>query len=611
MNGYGGKILRINLSNCEVKVEPTPESLIKEYLGGRGFAAYFLYNEIPQGVSPYAPENMIVLAPGPLSGTTAFGGGKLTLATKSPETNSYGDANLGGHLAPEIKYAGYDAIILKGKAEKPVYLYIENDKVELRDASSFWGKGSIQTETFLKIALGERYQVAAIGPGGENMVPYATLSHDYGRQAGRCGIGAVMGSKNLKAIAIRGTRGLKISQLKEYQQAVRALHQDCVENPSLKEWQDYGSAAITEWVNEAGAFPTRNFQSGYFENYKNISGKMMKKRIVINDKSCFACPVACGKYSHVKTKDQEIWLDGPEYDAVAMLGGNLGIGEIEQIAHLNYLCDEYGLDTVSTGNCLGFVMECFEKKLLNSKKTDGVELKFGGYQEAAVLIPQISRKEGFGAFLAKGVKQMAQELGKSAADFAMHIKGQEISGFETRCAPGTMLAYATSDLGANHSRGLSLRHDMETGKEKYAGKAEKIIELQHLNTFLDMLGTCRLPWSQWGAELDRYLKILNSLTGLKMKKEEALGMAEKVWNLSRAFFMRENGKDLKKYDMPPKRWLEEAVADGPQKGCKADAKKFEKMLEEYYQLRGWDKEGCPTAKKLKELGISVKELTKA
>jgi len=617
MNGYGGKILRVNLSNSEVKVEPTPQNLINEYLGGRGFASYFLFKEVPAGTEPYSEENIVVLAAGPLAGTTAFGGGKLTFATKSPATNSYGDSNMGGHLAGEIKYAGYDAILIKGKAPKPVYLYIENDKVEIRDASSLWGKGCIQAETFLKISLGARYQIATIGTAGENKVVYANISHDFGRQAGRCGIGAVLGSKNLKAIAVRGTHSIKISHLKEFNKATKALHQDCVNNPTLKDWQDYGSALLTEWVNEVGAFPTHNFQSGYFENYKNISGKVMRKHIVINDKSCFACPIACGKYSHVKTKEQEIWVDGPEYDTIAMLGGNLGIGEIEQIAHLNYLCDEFGLDTISAGNCIGFVMECFAKKILTSKKTDGLEITFGNYQALLSLIPKIAKREGFGDFMAGGVKQMAEELGKSSDHFAMQIKGLEISGYEARCAPATMLAYATNDIGAGHNRGWALRSDVESGKDKYAGKAEKVLELQNINTIFDLLGVCRVPWNEWGADLEKYFQVLNALTGLKLKKEDLVTIAERVWNLNRMYYVRENGKDAKKQDMPPKRWLEDEVISGPNKGCKADSKKFVKMLEEYYQLRGWEKEGNPSAKRLKDLGIltlvekSGKELIKA
>ena len=310
LNGYGGNILRIDLTTGDIAKQPTDPALAEKFLGGRGFGAYFLFTELPRHADPMGPENMLIISPGPLSGTLVPGAGKVDFACKSPLTGGYASANSGGILTAEIKYAGYDSIILKGKAEKPVYIFIDNDKVEIRDAADLWGKGSLDTEKIIKDRLGEEFQVATIGPGGENGVKYACITTDYGRQAGRGGVGAVMGSKNVKAIAVRGNKGIPVADVKAFRKAARAMYKACKESPGLEVWQKYGTSGVTTWANEIGAFPTRNFSSGQLEGYENLSGQIMRDKIVITDKGCFGCPSPCGKWSHVKKYN--VRVEGPE-----------------------------------------------------------------------------------------------------------------------------------------------------------------------------------------------------------------------------------------------------------------------------------------------------------
>jgi aldehyde:ferredoxin oxidoreductase len=604
MKGFGGNILRINLTTKETSQSPLPEDLVKDFIGGRGFASKILFSELPVGIDPLGSENKVVIASGPLAGTPTPGAGKVTFAAKSPATGSYGDSNMGGHFAGEMKLAGYDIIILEGQSEEPVYIFIDNDKVELRDASTYWGKGSIKTEALLKLALGESFQIATIGPAGENLVKYACVSHDFGRQAGRTGVGAVLGSKKVKAIAVKGNKSVYLANPKAFAKSVKELMNYCLKHPALKEWQNYGTAGVTVWANEVGAFPTHNFQGGACDDYKKISGEIMRKHIVITDKACFACPMACGKYSHVKTKDNEIWVEGPEYETIALLGGNLGIINIEQIAHLNWVCDELGLDTISAGNVVGFAMECYEKGIIKPKDVDNLELKFGNFQAAVTMFNKIAKREGIGDLLAEGVKTAAEKLGKKSLKFAMQVKGLEWSGYESRYAPAMLLSYLTADIGAHHNRSWAITHDIAEGRDKIEGKAKRVIELQHIRPMFDMLGVCRLQWVELGADLNFYAKLFETATGIPCELEDLLKASERVWNLNRMFLLREKGGPGRMHDEPPARIYEDKVSCGVTKGKLIKKEDIEKLLADYYKLRGWTKEGDPTAKKLKELGLA-------
>ena len=354
MYGYGGTILRVDLNARTIRKQPTPHDLARDYLGGRGFGAYFVFHEVPAGANPLGPENKLVISAGPLSGMLVPGGGKTDISTKSPLTGGYAGANVGGMLSAEMRFAGYDCIILEGISDRPVYVLIENDRVEIRDASDLWGKGCMETEQLLKRKLGEEFQVAVIGPAGENLVKYASIGSDYGRQAGRGGVGAVMGSKRVKAVAVRGSKTVPVADFPTYRERGLEMFAACKASPGLAVWQRYGTSGVTTWANEIAAFPTRNFQGGYLEGHQALSGETMRERIVITDKGCFGCPSPCGKWSYSKKYD--VRVEGPEYETTALLGGDCALSDIEDVAYANWLCDELGLDTISAGASVAFAM---------------------------------------------------------------------------------------------------------------------------------------------------------------------------------------------------------------------------------------------------------------
>jgi len=602
LNGYGGQVLRVNLGDGTIgKSELDPE-LARDYLGGRGFAAKILYTELKGRTDPLGEDNKLIVAAGPLSGLLIPGAGKTTFAAKSPATGGYADSNVGGLFSAEMKYAGYDLVILEGMSAEPVYLYIDDDVVELRDAKAYWGLGSITAETALKRELGEEFQIAVIGPGGENLVNYACISHDFGRQAGRAGVGAVMGSKKLKAIAVHGTKSIAVADMDEFRRIGREMYDYCKASDAWEVWVRLGTAGVNVPSNEWGSFPTRNFQSGYFEEIENMTGELMREKIVITDKACFACPCACGKYSY--SKKFGIHVEGPEYETAAFLGADVGVSDIEDVAYANYLCDELGIDTISAGNVIAFATECFEKGIIDSSDTGGLELSFGDSQAVFELIQKIAKREGIGDVLAEGVKRAAEVFGGDSADFAMHIKGLEISGYDSRIAPAMMLAYMTADVGAHHNRAWAITYDIEVGRDLITeDKAAKVIELQHIRPLMDCLGTCRLQWVELGLPLDYYVPAMKAITGLDRSWDDLLHVSERVWNLTRAFWMREIEGFGREWDYPPPRWYQDPVATGPTKGKFIAREDVDKLLEMYYEQRGWDHDGIPSREKLDSLGL--------
>lgn len=602
LHGYGGNILKIDLTTGTVTTEPTDPGLAERFLGGRGFGIYFLTTEMPKGADPMGPDNLLIFSPGPLSGTLVPGAGKLDIACKSPLTGGYASANIGGILTAEIKYAGYDAIILKGKSPKPVYVYIQDDKVEIRDAADLWGKGSLATEKVLKDRLGEEFQVATIGPGGENGVKYACITSDYGRQAGRGGIGTVMGAKNVKAVAVRGTKGIPVADVKAFRKAARALYKACKQSPGLEVWQKYGTAGVTTWANEIGAFPTKNFSQGMLDGYQNLSGEVMREKIVITDKGCFGCPSPCGKWSH--SKKHGVRVEGPEYESTAMLGGDCALTDIEDIAYANFLADDLGLDSISAGNAIAFAMECYERGILSDADTGGVALNFGNAEAVFAMLNKIAYREGIGDTLAEGVKHASKVFGKGSDVFAIQVKGMEFSGYESHNAPSMLLSYMTCDVGAHHNRSWAITYDIQVGRDTVEpDKAAKVIELQHVRPLFDALGACRLQWVELGLDLNLYPPALAALTGKNRSWQELLGVSERIWNLTRLFWFREVPDFGRAWDMPPARFYTEPAVAGPTKGKVMKKADIERLLDMYYEQRGWTPNGMPTEEKLEQLGL--------
>jgi len=511
---------------------------------------------------------------------------------------------MGGMLTAEIKYAGYDSIILEGISPKPVYLYIDDDTVELRDAEAYWGMGSFALEKRLKDELGEEFQIATIGPAGENLVKYACINHDFGRQAGRGGVGTVMGAKKVKAIAVRGSGSIPIADVKEFTRIAKEAYRACKEAEGFEDWVRYGTMTVTSWCNENGALPTRNFQFGFFEEGPNIYAPVFRDKIVVTNKGCFGCPSPCGKYSHSKKYD--IYVEGPEYETNGMMGSDLGIGDIEDIAKANQLCDELGLDSISTGGVIAWAMECYEKGILDREQTGGLDLRFGNAEAVFPLVERIAHRDGWlGNLLAEGVKRAAAEVGQGSEKWAIHVKGMEQSAYDTHDATSMLLAYMTADVGAHHNRAWAITYDIAVGRDKVTPeKAAKVIELQHIRPLMDCLGCCRLQWVELGLSLDYYAPAMTALTGVEYSWDDLVHISERVWNLTRMYWVREVEGFGREWDAPPPRFVEEPAVGGVTDGKFTPPEAAQQMLDFYYQQRGWDENGIPTRETLERLGLA-------
>jgi aldehyde:ferredoxin oxidoreductase len=604
MNGYAGRILRVNLTDGTVTKEPTPPDVARDFIGGRGFGIYFLLKEVPKGADPLGPENKLIISSGPISGMMIPGGGKCDWTTKAPLTGGYASASMGGHFTAEMRYAGLDSIILEGISPKPVYLFIDDDKIELRDASDLWGKATFAVEKQFKEKLGEEFQIAVIGVGGENLVPYACINHDYGRQAGRGGVGAVMGSKKVKAIVIHGTKSIPVADMNAYRKAGMALYKACKDAEGLKDWTRYGTTIVVSWCDEVGALPTRNFSAGSFEDGKNLYGPVMREKIVITDKGCFGCPSPCGKYS--RNKKYNSYVEGPEYETIGLLGSNLGIDDIEAVAQANLLCDDLGIDTISAGNAIGWAMECYEKGIFNKKDTGGLDLKFGNVEATFTLIEKIARREGLGALLSEGVKRASKKVGKGSEKFAIHVKGMEQSAYATHNATAMLLAYMTCDVGAHHNRSWAITYDLQVGREKVIPeKVARVIWLQNFRPMFDVLGGCRLQWVELNIDRELYVPALEAITGIHRSWADLEKVGERIWNLTRLYWARENEDFGRPWDMPAPRFYNEAPKSGATKGQITKLEDVNRLLDMYYEQRGWTSDGLPKPETIESLGLKA------
>jgi len=621
MFGYAGTILRINLASGCIEKQPLNEAMAERFIGGRGFVAKLLFDELPRGIDAYDEKNLFIAATGPLSGHLLPASGKTHFGTKSPATGGYADSNMGGHFGPALKYAGYDVLVLTGCAAEPSYLVIDDDLVEIRSAADYWGQGALTVEKKFKDGLGEDFQIVTIGPAGEQRVRYACLSHDFGRQAGRSGVGAVLGSKQIKAIAVRGTGSLPVFDLKKAFAAGKAAFKKVRAKPGFSEWTPEGTAGITNWVNEVGAFPTRNFQTSFSEHYEEINGKAILEKLKITDKGCYCCPTPCGKYGRAKTKLGEVYVEGPEYETIALFGGNGELKTIEEVAYANYLCDELGIDTISAGAVISWAIECYEKGIIGEKEI-GRPIHFSELATVDYLLEKIVSRQGIGDLLAEGVKKAAEKTGQGSEAFAIHVKGLEWTGYECRNAPSMMLAYMTADIGAHHSRAWVLGHDMAgawtnvNDLVQSGGKVERqppaqvrkesagyVIASQHTRPLFDALGICRLQLMELGFEVENYADLFYFITGRKQTWQEMLAVSERIWNLTRAISAREIEGFGRSWDHPPKRFSTDPVASGPNEGYLLPQDKLEQLLDWYYAARGWDTNGLPTRETLVRLGL--------
>jgi aldehyde:ferredoxin oxidoreductase len=604
MHGWNGKFLRVNLTKQKAGVKEYDAGMARNFLGGRGFAAKILWDELKPGVDPLSPENKLIFATGPLTGFALPSSGKMIVAAKSPLTRGYGDGNIGTYAAVQMRKAGYDAIIIEGRAEAPTVLLIEDSTVEFLGAKELWGLNAFETEDRLRGVYGATAGILVIGQGGENLVRFANIVSQKGRGGGRPGMGAVMGSKNLKAVVIVGSSELSAAYPKDLRELGAEAYREILTKPNYAFWKRQGTMMTIEWSQENSVLPTCNFSEGVFEDAKAIGGFSMEK-IKSSQRGCPNCNMTCG--NAVKDADRkEAELD---YENVAMLGSNIGIGNLKKVAALNRMADEFGLDTISLGNVIGFAMEASEKGLIGEK------IPWGDYKAARALIEDIAHKRGIGATLAEGVRFAAEKIGGNSSRWAMHVKGLEISAYDCHAAPAMALSYATSPIGAHHKDAWVISWEVKVGRERYSEeKADKVIEFQRIRGgFFECATVCRLPWIELGFELEWYPKFLYAATGLEIGWDELNLIADRVYTLIRAFWVREYGKNWsREMDFPPARWFEEPLTEGNLKGAKLDKAKYEVMLNMYYRKKGWDERGIPTKTTLEKLGLKdvAKQLKK-
>jgi aldehyde:ferredoxin oxidoreductase len=604
MYGWTGKFLRVDLTKKKAIVDQYDPAIARSFLGGRGFAVKILWDELQPNTDPLSPYNKLVFAAGPLTGWPLPSSGKLVVAAKSPLTGGYGDGNVGTHAAVQMRKAGYDAIIIQGKAEKPTVLLVQDASVQFVDGKDLWGLNSFEAERKLRALYGRVSGILLIGQAGENLVAFANIVCQEGRAGGRPGIGAVMGSKNLKAAVIVGSGDLHAADPKQMNDLGAEAYKEVLGKPSYAFWKRQGTMMTIEWGQENSVLPTYNYSEGVFEKAEAIGGFAMEK-IKISNRGCPQCNMTCGNV--VKDSDEkESELD---YENVTMLGSNIGLGDLKEVAALNRVADELGLDTISLGNVLGFAMEASEKGLIKER------VPWGDFTRSKILAEDIAFRRGLGKVLARGVRSAAEEVGKGSDRWAMHVKGLEISGYDCHTTPGMALAYATSSIGAHHKDAWVISWEVKTGRESYGTeKIDKIIELQRTRAgIFESLTVCRLPWVEVGFELEWYPKFLHAATGVEMNWDMLNLIGDRIFNLTRVFWVREYGeKWSRKMDVPPARWFEEPTTQGPLKGAKLDKTKYDAMLQTYYKRRGWDGRGIPSKSTLKKLGLedAAKQLEK-
>jgi len=596
--GYAGKIARIDLTSGKVQTDILKD-LAFQYIGGKGFGAKILYEELTPRIDPYEPSNLLIFATGPVNGLILSGAAKLCAVFKSPLTGIWGESQSGGHFAPHLKRAGYDMLIISGRSENPVYITIEDEEIKFRDASHLWGKDAFETEDIIKRDHGKELQVLSIGPAGENLVRYACITHDRGRQFGRCGAGAVMGSKKLKAVAVKGSGNIEVSKPEELEKFRVELNEKIKER--LKTLKEYGTPAIMALTNTTGTLPTKYWMDGEFEGFEKINAETLKRRFVERSKACFACTVACGKISVVRKVSDilplgsfatytESRVEGPEYETLFALGSLCGNDNLESIIKANEICDRLGLDTISAGNTIAFAMECYEKGIITREETEGLSLTFGNHEAIIAMLKNIAYRKGFGNVLAEGVKRAAEIIGKGSEKFAVHVKGLEPPGYDPRGLKGVALAYAISCRGACHLRHMAYRpnltgnHPFREGKIdrlSYEGQAEMVKEQEDFYTLVDCMVLCKFVCLPTIGPIlwDELVKLYLIITGIEVGKEELLRVAERINNLVRQFNLREGIS--RKDDVLPERFLKE-----PLKGQVVEKEKLDKMLDRYYKLRG-------------------------
>ena len=602
--GVWNKFLSIDLTTKTVEHFQVPPEYYPLYLGGKAMGARLLNDFQLYHVDPLSPENVIMFLVGPASGTLFPGAAKALVFTRSPLTGIYLDSATGGGLSNAIKRAGYDGIILHGRASQPSYLVIKNESVEILPAGDLWGLNTFETEKRIRQAHGleSKGSVFSIGPGGENQVPFACITGDFYHQAGRGGAGAVLGSKNLKGMAVFGSLRVPVADQQTFQKDAIEYMRLARQSERVTFRARFGTLTTLDMTQRLGIVPVKNFQDGFYEGYEVVNAENIRKDYVISDLTCLGCPMPCGKHVRYDWKGEIHEVGGPEYETLALLGANLGINHLEGIAHLNYLCDDLGIDTITTGNVLACATEAYQKGLLTRADTGGMELAWGDVDTFDTLVHQIAQKEGFGAELALGVKGFSEKYGFE--DLAMHVKGLEIPGYDPRGTTGYALEYSVADRGGCHRRARPLGKEEQSERYRfgYDDKASYVVSLENLRAYNHSLTLCDYVPTFFGMRPEDHAKLLKSLTGWDFTPDDLMQVGARAINLARLFnnrcgIRREN-------DQLPKRFFKEAMQHGASAEITLDSAGVDRMIREYYATRGWDQDGQVTEETIAALQLA-------
>ncbi len=588
MNCYAGKVLWVDLSTRTVRTEPLNEEWAKDFIGGKGLGFRYLFETLPANVNPLSPANVLVIFSGALAGTCVATTARTVVCTRSPATSTILDSYVGGAFALQLKLAGYDGIILTGRASRPSYVLILDDRVEVRDATPIWGKGVWETDTWLKEQAGDDHLVSLVtGPAGENLVPFACLTSEAYRQAGRGGAGAVFGSKNLKAVAVRGTGSVRVPDMR----AFMAMYYDIFKNHLLTTenlgYYTDGTPMIVDLSQNTGLLPTRGFSQGGFEGAEGINSAAIQAR-KIHNRACATCPLACGQLTH----NADGLMEGPDYETLGMGGSNCAMGDLDTVAAFNRRCDNLGLDTISTGNVLGLAM------LMAQEGIHDFGVHFGNVEEYLAATENIAYLRGVGAELARGARAIAQEYG--AEHLVMESKGLEFPAYDPRGSYGMALAYCTSDRGGCHMRAWPVAEEAFGKRDPFTleGKAELVVRQQDFYA---------VKWTGifcdfWAISIEDIGSLISAGTGHPYTPEEMTTVGERIWNLGRIFNVREGFS--RKDDYPPPAIFDRSLPEGPAAGKNFTREEYDAALSEYYRLRGWSEDGIPTPEKLVALGLA-------
>lgn len=593
--GYFGRMLEVNLSSGDIKVTKIPDDDIRKFIGGRGLGAKILWDRVKPGTDPLSPDNIIMFMPGPFSGLPIPSSSRTCIVTKSPRTSpvnskykhgsSLSYSNMGGFFGPELRFAGYDALVVSGKAEKPVYIRIEDDEVSIEDASAYWGMGTDEFDRIFQNDLGEeRWESCYIGPAGERQVPMACVINTAARAAGRGGTGAVMGSKNLKAVAVRGSKVPQIADLPKYNELLKSVRTSFMKkDENVMDWRYGGTANALKSSSDNGTQAVKNYSEGTFTAIEKIGTEANRKEIWKRDFACYACQLACKKSGYAKGGYNTLVHDGPEYETGTMLGANLLIDDIAGLQKLIFVADDYGIDIISIGNTIGFLMEAYERGDIDKNFLDGIKLEWGDVDASMEIIHKVCKQEGIGLLAGKGVKALSEKIGKNSSDYAIHVKGHELAAWNVPVGSSYWaVTYATSNRGACHMNGGNMRG-------------------QDGACLRDSLGACSFA-SSWYRGDTHYRHFMSAITGLEWTEEEFNKAGSRIFTMEKMFNYREGFR--REDDVIPEKFFTNKFTVGEHAGAIVDREEFRKNMDAYYESRGWDKlSSRPSEEALKDLDL--------